>query len=308
MRREERYFKHVYKTADGEPITGLWVDALPGKQDLRRVIATTPGALMHWVGRVHRHGQGDYGSIFSRFFDYDAPSVQDFRDGYASNSMLAISPDSTDEHEPERIFAWLNAPGVYHGKLLVRPQTPELGAHVFSTSKLFSKTGIPTIRTPITAVALTHYHIIVLAGTDVYAINRLDDSVVFQEAVVDPGTTVLGLCSDAKKSTLWAYTNTELFEIVVTDEDRHVWKIMLGDKSFDAAMRFAKTPLQKDQVAVAHGDHLVSSGKYLEAAEVYGGSTKSFEEVTLTFLENGEPDALRRYLLVKLGHLKKTVS
>jgi hypothetical protein len=222
--------------------------------------------------------------------------------------MLSISPDSTDEEDPARIFAWLTGPGVYHGKLLIQPTNPELGAHVFSTSKLFSKAAIPTMKSPITSVALTEYHVIILCGTDIYAINRLDDSVVFQEAIVDPDTTVLGLCSDVKKSTFWVFTTTEIFEVVVMDEDRDVWKILLADKSFDAATRFAKTPAQKDQVAVAHGDHLVAHGKYVEAAKVYGKSSKSFEEVALTFLENGEQDALRTYLLAKLNTLKPSVS
>ena len=222
--------------------------------------------------------------------------------------MLSISPESTDEEDPARIYAWLTAAGVYHGKLLIQPSSPELGTHVISTSKLFSKAAIPTMKSPITSVALTEYHVLILCGTDIYAINRLDDSVVFQEAIVDPGTKVLGLCSDVKKSTFWVFTTAEIFEIVVSDEDRDVWKIYLAERSFDAAMRFARLPAHKDQVAVAHGDHLVAHGRYVEAAGVYGRSSKSFEEVALTFLENGEQDALRTYLLEKLVTLKPSVS
>lgn len=222
--------------------------------------------------------------------------------------MLSISPESTDEDDPARIFAWLNATGIYHGKLLIQPSSPDLGAHVFSTSKLFSKAAIPTMKSPITSVALTQYHVIILCGTDIYAINRLDDSVVFQEAIVDPGTKVLGLCSDVKKSTFWVFTTAEIFEVVVTEEERDVWRIQLAENSFEAAMRFAKYPIQKDEVAVAHGDHLVAHGKYVEAAGVYGKSSKNFEEVALTFLENGEQDALRMYLLAKLTTLKQSVS
>lgn len=316
MRREERYMKLVFETPDKAPVTGLWMDTLPGNPELRRVVLTTPGLLAHWVGKIHRHGHGDVGSVFTKFFDVNEPHLQDFNDSSNPNSMLVVSPDSTDALEPERNFAWLTAPGVYHGRLLVKvpkrsdgrePPIGDLGAHVLSSSKLFSKAAIQTIKSPITAVAMTQYHLVILAGTDVYAVNRLDGSVVFQEAVVDPGQKVLGLCSDAKKATLWAYTNTELFEIEVIEEDRDIWKIMLGEKSFDAAMRFAKNPMQKDEVMVKHGDYLIQNEKYLEAAKVYGGSSKSFEEVSLAFLENGEQDALREYLLGKLAHLKKTV-
>jgi hypothetical protein len=302
MRREEKYCKIVYKTADGQPVTGLWVDMLPGKSDLRRVILTTPSAIMHWVGRIQRYGH-DIASIFAKYFESESPSVQDFKDGSSPYSMLSISPESTDDEDPARIFAWLTASGVYHGKLLIQPTTSELGTHVFSTSKLFSKAAIPTMKSPITSLALTEYHVIILCGTDIYAINRLDDSAVFQEAVVDPGTKVLGLCSDVKKSTFWVFTTSEIFELVVSDEDRDLWRIHLADKNFDDAMRFAKTSFQRDKVAVAHGDHLVAHGKYVEAAAVYGKSSKSFEEVALIFLENGEQDALRTYLMAKLTTL-----
>jgi hypothetical protein len=73
MRREEKYCKIVYKTADGQPVTGLWVDMLPGKSDLRRVILTTPSAIMHWVGRIQRYGH-DIASIFAKYFESESPS------------------------------------------------------------------------------------------------------------------------------------------------------------------------------------------------------------------------------------------
>ncbi|CAZ82469.1 unnamed protein product [Tuber melanosporum] len=265
MRKDERYLKQVYKTPDNHSVTGLWVDGLPGNQQLRRVIVSTPGQIMHWVGKVQRHA--DPGSIFLKFFDSEAPIIQDFHDTSANHSVLSISPESSDEYEPERSFAWLTTPGIYHGKLLIAPQNSDLGAHVLSTSKLFSSDSLPSADSPVASIALTHHHVLVLTDTTLYAINQLDDSIVFQQTLVDPGTTVLGLCSDPKKSTFWVFTSAEIYEI---------------------------------------GDYLVASGKYMGAAEIWGKSSKSFEEVALTFLERGEQDALRMYLLAKLANLKKS--
>jgi vacuolar protein sorting-associated protein 18 len=221
---------------------------------------------------------------------------------------MSISPESFDEYEPERSFAWLTAPGVYHGKLLTSPPNSDLGAHVLSISKLFSTNLLPNSDGPVKSIALTHHHVLILTETTLYAINRLDDSIVFQQTLVDSGTPVLGLCSDPKKSTFWVFTPAEIHEVVVTDEERDLWKILLEDGSFDKAMRYAKTNSQKDQVAVKQGDHLAANGRYIEAAEVWGKSSKSFEEVALMFLEKGEQDALRKYLLTKLMNLKKNVS
>ncbi|KAL7274549.1 tethering complex subunit [Rhizina undulata] len=303
-----KYAKLVYKTTDGQSVTGLWVDMVPGKPELRRVIATTIDKLMHWVGRVPRLGPSEIGPIFTKFFETEAPTIQDFRDASTPYSGLSVSPESDDDYEPERHFAWLTPAGVYHGKLLGSPPTSELGAHVLSMSKLLPKASIPSAA-PIKSIALTHYHMIALAGITVYAVNRLDDSVVFREVIVDsPNTKILGLCSDVKKCTFWIITSSDIYEVVVTDEERDVWKFLLSEKTFDKAMRFAKTPAQKNIVAIAQGGYLVEHGKYVEAAEVYGKSSKSFEEVALTFLEQGEHDALRKYLSVKLANLKKTAA
>lgn len=72
MRRDDRYLKQVYKTPDNHSVTGLWVDGLPGNPNLRRVMVSTPGQIMHWVGKVTRNA--DVGSIFAKFFDSEAPS------------------------------------------------------------------------------------------------------------------------------------------------------------------------------------------------------------------------------------------
>lgn len=73
MRKDDRYLKQVYKMPDNNGVTGLWVDMLPGKPELRRVVVTTAGQIMHWVGKVQRHS--DVGSIFSKFFEAEAPST-----------------------------------------------------------------------------------------------------------------------------------------------------------------------------------------------------------------------------------------
>ena len=54
------------------------------------------------------------------------------------------------------------------------------------------------------------------------------------------------------------------------------------------------------------GDYLVGKSQWMEAATVYGRSTKPFEQVALTFIDNGEQDALRKYLVTKLSTLKKS--
>lgn len=319
-RKEDKYLKVLQKLPDG-PVTGLWVDNLPGRADTRRVLIGTQSRLFHLVGKVGRGHDGS-GSIYTKLFESEQPVIHELsRSSAAATSALVISPDAQDPSRPyegvapERAFAWLSSHGVYHGTLLDNPSGSELGNKVFSESKLLAKSQLAaadgsgrrkSLVDNIDAVALTQWHIVTLIGSRIVAANRLTGSTVYDQAVLDPGQKALGLCVDQQKNTFWLFTAQDIFEIVVRDEDRDVWKIMLGMQKFDAALRYARSPSQRDAVATASGDYLVSKGLFNEAAGVYGKSSKAFEEVALTFIDNNQPDALRRYLLAKLGTYKKT--
>ncbi|KAK3295589.1 Pep3/Vps18/deep orange family-domain-containing protein [Chaetomium fimeti] len=336
-RKEDKYVKLLHRLPDG-PVTGLWVDVLPSPvpaapgvggggaaakaQEVRRVVIATQSRLFHLAGKVGKGNDGS-ASIYTRLFESEQPVVHELsRASTAAASMLAVSPDVEevprfrgDEEVAERAFAWLSSHGVYHGKLLVDGAGAELGNKVFAEAELLPRAqlanpeaaGRRQVSTEyIDAIALTQWHVVCLVGTRVVVANRLTGSVVYDQTILDPGQKAVGLCVDIQKNTFWLFTPQEIFEIVPRDEDRDIWKIMLQKQQFDAALQYAHTPAQKDAVAIASGDYLVSKGQHGEAAGVYGKSSKPFEEVALTFIDNEQPDALRKYLLTKLSAYKKS--
>lgn len=328
-RKEDKYVKLLQKLPDG-PVTGLWVDALPAGggggagrgQETRRVVVATPSRLFHLVGKVGRGNDGS-GSIYSKLFEGEQPVVHELsRASAAANSMLVVSPDvegvprfRAEEEGVERAFAWLSSHGVFHGKLLVDGAGADLGAKVFGEAKLLPRAQLASpegaarrqVSTDyIDEIALTQWHIISLVGPRVVVANRLTGAIVYDQTILDPGQKAVGLCVDQQKHTFWLFTPREIFEIVPRDEDRDIWKIMLQLQQFDAALQYTHTPGQRDAVAIASGDYLVSKGQYGQAAGVYGKSSKPFEEVALAFIDNDQPDALRKYLLTKLAAYKKT--
>jgi len=322
-RKEDKYLKSLQKIPNG-PVTGLWVDTIPSKPgtDVRRVIIATQDSLLHLVGKVGKIGHEGGASIYTRLFETEQPSVHEIsKVSDTASSSLAISPDSSDSTQidsisPDRSFAWLSSQGVYYGRLLTAPSSPDLGTKVFAEGKLLPVTQLPlgnssngrkaAKQDPIDSIALTQWHILHLLGGRLVAVNRLDDKVVFDQMVLDPGQKALGLFADQQKNTFWLFTTQEIYEITVDDEDRDVWKVMLKTEHFDAALRYAKSPAQKDAVATASGDYLISKGSFLEAAGVYGKSSKPFEQVALTFIDNDQQDALRKYLLTKITTFKKS--
>lgn len=318
-RREEKYVKGVYKASRG-PIVGIWLDTLSTRPDIRRVLVATPRQLLHFVGKTVQHSHEGSGSIFTKFFEESPVVHEDDSAGTEAPSVLAISPEPqdalpTETTTPDRSFAWLSTQGVYHGELTASPASPELGHRVFADGRLFPRSQIPASigpsgrprvsSEPTSSMIFTQWHIIQLVEGRIVISNKMDDSIVLDQLVLEPGQSAMGMYADVSKNTFWLVTSNELFEIAANDETRDIWKIMLKAQKFDSASQFAKTPAEKDAVATASGDYLVNKKQYSEAATVYGRSTKPFEQVALTFIDASEHDALRKYLLTKLATLKK---
>jgi vacuolar protein sorting-associated protein 18 len=315
-RREERYCTQVWKIPDGS-VTGVWAETIDGRADTRRVIIASHTRLCHWIGKTGGRGKEGSASIYQDLFSKEAPTTHGTTGAVATApSSFSVSPES-ENNGPEFIrgFAWLYSQGVLTGKLTTTPASA-LGNKIFNESKLHPRSVFPEtmsarggrklIQDPIASAVLSQWHVLALAEGRIVAVNRLDGNVVFDQAVLEPGQSALGLVADQKKNTYWMFTNQEIFEVVANNEERDIWKIMLQNQDYDAALRYAKDAAQKDSVATASGDYLSSKGQYLEAASVWGKSSKAFEEVCLALIDNGQDDALRKYLLAKLSSYKRT--
>lgn len=55
-----------------------------------------------------------------------------------------------------------------------------------------------------------------------------------------PNEEIRGLAADPVRPTYWIYTDSSLFELVVGNEDRDVWRIYLEKGKYDVALRYAK--------------------------------------------------------------------
>ena len=320
-RREERYVTQVWKVPEGGAVTGVWTDTVSGKNEVRRVLVSSHKNIYHIIGKIGGKGREGSASIFAELFQKEEPVSQAAQDASTSvPSSLAVAPDlpsdAVQDENWARPFAWLSSQGVLTGALSTEPAAQGLGSRIFKDAKLHPRSIFPEtlsvrggrklIQDPIQSMTLTHWHAIALAEGRIVAVNRLTGQVVYNQAVLEPGQTSLGLVSDPKKNTFWLFTSTEIFEVVATDEDRDVWRIMLQLQDYDAALKYAKGTRQKDSVAMASGDHLSSKGQWTEAASVWGRSSKAFEEVCLSLIDSGQDDALRKYLLTKLTTYKKS--
>lgn len=313
-RREEKYVKNVHHSSAG-PVVGLWTDSSLNRPEIRRVLLATPNKLFNFQSRSNRHGTDNSG-LYTKLFEGETPHVRDAPEGSASGpSGFSAAPDAQDataKAANERAFGWMCGQSIVSG-LFTDPAESDsykkavVDATVVPKSKFASgQGGTRSAKDNFRAIAMTRFHILAVVGERLVAVNRFDQTVVYDQRVLEANQTTLGLYVDQQKDTFWLLTSRDIFEIVVTDESRNVWQIMLKRRNFDMALQYATTPAQKDAIAVESGDDLIKKGKLYEAAGIYGKSSKPFEDVALTFIDQGDNDALRRYLLVKIGQMKKS--
>lgn len=72
-------------------------------------------------------------------------------------------------------------------------------------------------------------------------------------------------------------------------------------------MSSGKAAYQRDRVLSAQANAYFKEGRYFQAAQCYAQCSTTFEEVVLKFLDVGERDALRSYLISRLERTRKAV-
>jgi hypothetical protein len=103
------------------------------------------------------------------------------------------------------------------------------------------------------------------------------------------------MCYERDRNIIWVHSARNLYQYVIENEDRDVWKAHLEKEDYDLALEHCKQkglPFAK-KVAKIYGNYLFEKGDYYNAAVKYSESDEKFEEVSLKFLVYNEYKALR---------------
>jgi len=135
---------------------------------------------------------------------------------------------------------------------------------------------------------------------------RLNSSVVHEEMFdLKSDEKIIAITTDSVDQTYWLYSDESIFELIVKNEGRDIWKVYLARKDFEKALSHVNMPIDRDKILVNQADHYLETAKYISAAQTYAQCSKPFEEVVLGFIDRGERDALRYYLISRLERLKR---
>ncbi|KAG5652301.1 hypothetical protein H0H81_005523 [Sphagnurus paluster] len=315
FKSQERYLQAVFSLPERHPITGVKFDFFPPSDPKKAlVILTTASRIYQFIGVPDRRSD-DGGRVFTGLFSGyrdNAPKILELPGNLQDSELRFYTPNPDQALSLPKILAWMTGPGIYHGILNFESTSDDF----IDAAQLLpypSETDPPEAPC---SIALTEFHFILLYKDRISAVCNLDDQLKYEESLPlvnqeisfageKPGEKVCGVAADPVRRTYWVYTDQSLFELVVGNEDRDIWKIYLDKHQFEVALRYAKSATQRDYVLSAQANAFFNEGRFFQAAQCYAQCSTPFEEVTLKFLDAGERDALRSYLISRLERTRK---
>ncbi|GAA5965015.1 hypothetical protein JCM8115_005683 [Rhodotorula mucilaginosa] len=320
----ERYVKQLLTLPERQSIVGLRYEIWNTRR--LAVVAATTTKVYQYVGDGatlgnQKHSRDDDPGLLETVLHLYAsgdvrPKMLELPSDSTRSELHFCAPARTDGKEGlarPKSMAWMTGPGVYHGNLVFPPPSSDLqpGDAVIDSASLIpyplDSSGTFSAEEQPLSMALTEHHFVLLYSDKICAVDILTDKVVYRETLDFPdGSRPVRLSTDALRKTCWMHTETSIFELVIRDEDRDVWKVYLARQNWDQAKRSAKTQRQRDTVLAAEADAYFAAGRFIQAAQAYAQSSKGFEEVVLRFVDKNERDALRVFLVAKLERLKKS--
>ncbi|KAH8102501.1 Pep3/Vps18/deep orange family-domain-containing protein [Cristinia sonorae] len=313
FKSQERFLQPVFTLPERHPVTGVNFDFFPPVEAKRVLImVTTPSRIYQFVGNSERRsetGTKTFASVFASYRD-TAPRILELPGNIEQSELHIFTPNAEQAYSLPKGIAWMTAPGIYHGTLNFTSTSDDLidGAQLLPYPPLPPSSPPSTVESgPPASMALTEFHFVLLYKDRVIGISCLNEELVYEELLpLKPQESIRGITSDPIRKTFWVYTDQSLYELSVANEDRDVWKILLAKGKHESALQYTKTASQRNIVISAQALAYFDEGRYFQAAQSYAQCSVTFEEVTLKFLDAGQRDALRTYLIARLERTKRT--
>ncbi|EKM61206.1 uncharacterized protein PHACADRAFT_247665 [Phanerochaete carnosa HHB-10118-sp] len=312
FKSQERYLQAVFTLPERHPVTGISFDFFP-PMDQRKalILVTTATRIYQFVGMPERRSD-EGGRLFSRLFaqySENAPNIKELAGDTEHSELHLLNPKADQALSLPRTLAWMTSNGVFHGSLNFESSSDDFidGAQLLPYPQLSgspARAGPPEV--PL-SMAFTEFHFVLLYKDRVLGVSALNEQLTYEDILpLKANEVVMGITVDQIRKTYWIYTDQAIYELGIKNEDRDVWKLNLEKGRYDIALQYAKTAKQRDAVMCSQADAFFAGGRYLQAAHAYAQCSVTFEEASLRFLDVGERDALRSYLISRLERTKKT--
>lgn len=321
FKREEKYVIQLFSIHEPSmSITGLAFERFPTDRRKYLIMISTSTRLYHFVGSIRytntNSNETNERALFELVFsEYEhTPEFQELPNNLGYSQLLFFNrfPELQLKGVPQT-FIWFTGAGIYQGDLNFNERNDQ---EVIDKAQLIpfpataydEDSGNLVTDVPI-SIVMTEFHFILLYRDYVRGVCRLNNKIVYEEIIpLNKDERVRGISVDNVKRTYWIYTTDAMYELVIKDEDRDVWKLYLQKKQYAVALQYCKEPDQRTQVYTAQAKDDFDQRKYMQSAKYFAKSTVPFEEVALKFTRKKERDALRFFLVSRLERLGPNVS
>lgn len=283
---KEKHAKLVFNLQKNVPICGIAVKRFASalsNEPKWFVMVSTPQLQFQFIG----------GPSFNEMFVQNLAKLH-FKE--LPGSILNGELKYFSHDDSRAIIAHLTGAGVYCGNIVLDRQI--CGETAIEKDMLipYSRIGdsYPC------SIEVTEFHILVLYPDRVLAFNQVSMTKVFEHNFeMSNGERVIRFTKDRVNGTLWLFSIARVWELVIVNEDRDMWWLLLEAKEFDKALMFT-SPSQRDIVINTHAEFLFSHGRFDEAALVFSKSSRSFSEIALLFIRENAITALKLFLTNRL--------
>jgi vacuolar protein sorting-associated protein 18 len=299
------------RVKDDSPITGVQFELFgeePGAIRQMHIMVATPNRLYRLIGGP------SFEEVFSGYMQ--PPPFNELPLALKDAPMHFFARSTTQL--PVR-FGWMTTAGIYHGNLKYPSMTTVPADAVTVDVDL-----LPYERDRPASFLLSEFHFFVLfpdrlqiylhpsgkiPREDRESKNRkLVFEVVFEKET-QTGTPI-GLAHDVSLNTYWLYTDRKIFEVVVQDETRDLWKLFLDrakkfPEYFNLALKYCMENTEhEDRVLSEKAEYFFKEGDFVRSARVFATTSRPFEEIALRFVKTQDKTALRTFLLEKLRNYR----
>ncbi|XP_076366787.1 vacuolar protein sorting-associated protein 18 dor isoform X3 [Tachypleus tridentatus] len=304
----EQYWKQLFEICNGSSqqtaITGLEFHKMSSSfagDNKYFIMVTTASRLYQFLGSVPsnvecpvlQHVFNNYPEVPDRFLEIPGQL------GYSKLQLFYPQPGTLPE-----TFGWMTEPGVYYGTIDTTGQAGHDSVTVDTQLIHYPEVKGNLPKNPISFV-LTKFHTLVLYPDRLKALCVLNEQLVFEDVFTEMYGSMVGITKDPMKDTIWAFSEMAVYRYRITKEERYVWEVYLDKEEYELAKHYCKNDPQKlDKVLSKQADDYYSKKRFKESATLYAQTHKSFEEVSLKFLQVADDDALKLFLKKKMEGLK----
>jgi vacuolar protein sorting-associated protein 18 len=280
------------------PITGIHVEYL--EKEIYIFIAT-PDRLFQFTGQV---GFEEVFEKYEKVLNYiEMPYSSNTT---SSNQKMIGQFEIFKKKKKFYSFGWLSYSGVCHG--------------LFSKDKTISNYQIIQFdKKNIVSISITEFHIFLLYENKI-EIYMNPSNLITTSSQISLDQIPLVYSKDIENAKrlfkdeneeIFIHCNSSIYRILVDEETKNVWKLYLEKaissstlEYFDKALELSfDNDYHYDLILISKADFLYHHQRYDESAILYSRTSKSFEQVSISFYNH--KDSLCVYLLNKLKMIKK---